>query len=269
MKFSRTSPKKRFAGLGIAPVKSPQEATALVMSFYKCYLKYPEYEAEFKTTAFQYPQEAERTDVYAYQTKDNGFIKFGIAQNHEVRAKRAGANEKDRYSKYLYHITTNTRYEAQTVESLLKKRLDIGWQKRAKAELRSYSVEVTTKHKQEVIAAIDQSWDDVQSKGVIEMRKTLRESSFKLLWRMTKRIYRGLAFVNYLKVYEDDHMKQTIRAKPSDGIGTVFQGYAVRLCDHCESWEFNDFVRQHKKDAVSSQDVLKEWGVDVSEFRGF
>ena len=110
MQFSRTSPKRRFEGLGIKPVKSPQEATALVMSFYKSYLEYPEFESEFKNTTIQYPEIANSTDVYAYETEDRNYIKFGISKNHEVRAKTAGDEEFDRYRRYLYHITTVCRF---------------------------------------------------------------------------------------------------------------------------------------------------------------
>jgi len=136
--------------------------------------------------------------------------------------------------------------------------------------LKSYSIEVTTKHGQEVIAAIDQAWSDVQSKGVIEMRKTLHQKTFKNFWRMAKQVYRGLAFASYFKVYADYPVSnETVRAKQRNDLEPSFRGYRVRLIDNVCGLDFADYIRAHKKDVISSRDVLNEWGVDVSEFRGF
>ena len=233
------------------------------MSFYRSHLKKPEFQAEFTTTP--YAAIPEKTDVYAYQTEDSDFIKFGISRSHEERAARAGAHEKDRYLKHLYHVTTNTRYEAETVERLLKQRLDTG----RSARLRSVSTELTSRSEQEVIAAIDQAWDYVQSKGAIEIRKDWEKDSFKLFWRLAHRVYRGLAFTRYLYVYTNSTCKDVERLKPRYNSEPSFHGYVVRIEDQCSGWEFTDFVDTFKDGALGSREVLDAWGVDVSQFKGF
>ena len=274
MNFAKTSAAKRFNSLGIDPPSSPQEATAVVMTFYKSHLKKPEFQDEFMNADVHYPQYADRTDVYACQTEDNNFIKFGIAQSHAARARGAGTNEKDRYAKYLYHITTNTRYEAETVERLLKHRL-YDSHSSGNAKIKSYSVEVTEKSEREVISAIDKAWDEVQAKGVLEIRKSFHESMFKYLWRLAKRVHKGLAFVHYSRGGEYIDISRpsagTKRIEARDELQHLhsFKGFLVTLEDTMPGTELEHVKRAYKKDAISVSQALDEWKVDASEFKGF